>query len=119
MHNGMDADLPSVVAAPAELADTELHAVVIVSRSAAMMQAVVHSAPPEVGHTSRRPSRAINHAPINYGIEWPLPRRRTSALRNIDGLQRVDSCHWHRAAVGRGRVETQLLVDLWRGWFAL
>ena len=54
------------------------------------MKAMTRMSAPQNGHTSESQSRAKNHAPMNCGIERPLPRRRTSGLRKIDGLQRVD-----------------------------
>ena len=92
----MDADLQSVVAALAELTDSELRAlidatyrapqiapgllawidalerlrelvlpqggIIVSSRSPAVMKAMVHIAPPEVGHSSRSPSRDKSRA---------------------------------------------------------
>jgi hypothetical protein len=42
--------------------------------------------------TSASPSRTTT-APTNYGVECLLPQRGMSALRNIDGLQRVESAN--------------------------
>jgi hypothetical protein len=56
----------------------------------AVMKAIMRIEP-GAGRTNGIPSLAIYRAPMNYGVERQLRRRRTSALRRIDGLQRVDN----------------------------
>ena len=47
-------------------------------------------APAEVGHRTRIQPGAANRARMHVVDEWPLDRRRPSAMRKIDALQRVE-----------------------------
>ena len=68
---------------------------------AAVMKAMMmHIAPAEVRHRTRIQPRATNRAPMHDEIEPPLPRRRRSALRKIDRLQRVCAVIRRRFPVG-------------------
>ena len=49
-----------------------------------------HIAPAKVGHRRRTQPRATDRVAMRDENERPLPHRRTSALRKIGGLQRVD-----------------------------
>ena len=57
--------------------------------ASAMKAMMMHIAPAEVGRRTRIQPVATNRARMHVENERPLPRRRTSALRKIDGLQRV------------------------------
>jgi hypothetical protein len=62
---------------------------------------MMHIAPAEVGHRTRIQPGATNRARMHVENERPLPRRRTSALRKIDGRLRVDLRHSLTATVGQ------------------
>src|SRR4029434_4143884 len=66
-----------------------------------MKPMIMHIAPAEVGYKTRIPPRPTNHTPLHDENERPLPCRRRSALRIIDGPQRVDGSRpgTRRAAV--------------------
>jgi hypothetical protein len=67
---------------------------------ASVMKAMLmHVAPAEVGRRTRIQPVATNRARMHVNNERPLPRRRTSALRKIDGLQRVDCGQRQLAAI--------------------
>jgi hypothetical protein len=55
-----------------------------------MKVAMMQTTPAEVGHKTRIPPCATSHTPRHDDNERPLPCRRSSALRIIDELQRVD-----------------------------
>jgi hypothetical protein len=56
-----------------------------------VMKAMTHIASPEGGDTSTSQSRAINHAPMNYGVDVRFLAGERATLRRIVGLQRVRS----------------------------
>ena len=79
-----------------------------------VLNAIVHIAPTQLGHRTRIQPRGTKREPLHGKIERPLSRRRASALRRTDGLQRV-GCRrrtgraqqllrrFHPTLIGQGR----------------